>query len=139
MKAMLFVISLCLGLVSTTGCAGSKWWSQIGAGRTAGVDDLPAGSAPASRQGPVRPYKFRSFETWSGYSWYESGEQVYIQEIYLSDGTVKRSFVKYPYEYKGSYSRIVYYYAPTTDDPAGWKVARTIYGNPKPPSSLFKR
>jgi hypothetical protein len=135
MKSMLFVF-LSLFLVSNTGCAASFWkgWSMKGSWeRNADAwHNSPVGALPASRAGDIQPRKFRSFETWSGYSWYESGEQVFVQEIYLLDGTVKRSFVKYPYEFKGSYTRVVYYYSPTTDDPAGWKVAGVVYGPPRP-------
>ncbi len=134
MKSLLFVF-LSLFLITSKGCAASFWkgWGKgIGAGKTAGVDDLPAGSMPASRLGNIQPRRFRSFETWSGYSWYESGEQVYIQEVYLLDGTVKRSFVKERYMFGGSFEKINYYFAPTTTDPSGWKSAGTVYGPRRP-------
>ncbi len=137
MKSLFFVL-LSVFLISNTGCTASFWrgWKFSSWEKNAKAwEESPVGALPASRL-EVQPRKFRSFETWSGYSWYESGEQVYIQEIYLLDGTIKRSFVKYPYEFKGSYTRVVYYFTPTTDDPAGWRVARTIYGPPRP---NFKR
>jgi hypothetical protein len=138
MKSLLFV-TLSLFLITSSGCAASFWkgWKFSGWEKNAKAwEESPVGALPASRLGEIKTRKFRSFETWSGYSWYESGEQVYIQEVYTIDGRIERSFVKVPYEFKGSYSRVVYYYAPTTDDPAGWKAAGTIYG-PRRPN--FKR
>lgn len=132
-----------LVLITNTGCTASFWkgWKFSSWEKNAKAwEESPVGALPASRAGDIQPRKFRSFETWSGYSWYESGEHVYLQEVWFFDNNgvekVERSFVKVPYEYKGKYSKIIYYYAPTTDDPKGWKVAGTVYG-PKRPN--FKR
>lgn len=131
MKSMIFAI-LSFFVLTSTGCAGSKWWSGIGAGRTAGVDDLPAGSMPASRIGEVAPYKYRSYESWSGGSYVEKGEWVYIQEVYHLDGSITRKPVKVPYKYNGTFTKVIYYIASTTDDPAGWKAAGIVYGPKRP-------
>ena len=125
MKAIfgfLFVLT-----VLTSGCSGGGWWKGLAAGRTAGVDDLPAGSMPASRIGAVEPYHYHSYESWSGVEVKESRTLVWVEEVYHLDGRVSRRVVKQPYRYSGKYTKVVYYRAPTIDDPRGWKVAGTIY------------
>lgn len=112
MKA-LTLLFLSLIFATTTGCAGSKWWKGIGAGRTAGVDDLPAGSMPASRIGQVTPYQYRSYESWSTFSSKEKGEWVWVEIYQNLDGTVTRRVVKQPYSYKYGYRYERIWIAPT--------------------------
>ncbi len=130
-----------LVLITNTGCTASFWkgWGKgLAAGKTAGVDDLPAGSMPASRIGEVTPYKYRSYESWSGGSFKETGMWVNIAKIHYADGTVVVLAEKQSFKYEGSWKNInrVEYYTGVVDDPAGWKAAGTVYG-PKRPN--FKR
>ncbi len=133
MKLMIFVI-LSFFVLTSTGCAGSKWWSGIGAGRTAGVDDLPAGSMPASRIGEVAPYKYRSYESWSGGAYKESGMVVNIQKVYFRDGRITYYTSKTEFTYRGSWVNVdrIERYQGVVDDPAGWKAAGIVYGPKRP-------
>lgn len=141
MKSRLFVVFMLLVAFTNSGCSASFWkgWGKgLAGGKTAGVDDLPAGSMPASRIGEVAPYQYRSYESWGGGSYKEKRTMVYIQEIHFLDGSIKRSVVKVPLEYSGSWYNInqINYHYGVVDDPAGWKAAGIVYG-PKRPN--FKR
>lgn len=143
MKSLFLVLfSMSLVLITNTGCTASFWkgWGKgLAAGKTAGVDDLPAGSAPASKVvGDVEPYSYRSYESLSGGAYKESGMWVNIHKVYFLDGSVTYYASKTPFTYRGSWVNIdrIERYLGVVDDPAGWKVAGIVYG-PKRPN--FKR
>ena len=122
---LLFVI---LTTMFSTGCAGVKW-SDIGAGRTPGVDQLPAGSIPASKLPPMQPYSYSLRERWNGKGEVEmKGTYVWV-EIH-PDGTHR--VVERPYGYSYKYEYVPYSNIGVVTDPNGPK-AQTVYGNPRIP------